>query len=212
MPDMQKRILTAGRLALALLGAICASGCGTPGVLGDRARDAADVFTLSAGSGVGVRARAGPVHAGVIADIGTTGLRGGRFQNGLGHSAGELEYLVMPVDSIIAGQPKWTFAAEVFEPDDNRGKGYTAFSRVPFITTTIQTEKGQPQRWFHPYLTQVELQFGLILMLRVGFNPVELLDLILGLVGVDILADDVGTKPKRALTGLPGDLPLRNAP
>jgi hypothetical protein len=192
---MPSRASIAGRSLLALFApliALCGTGCSTPGALGHRARDAADIFTLSVGSGVGVRARVGPVHAGLIADIGTTGLRGGQFQRSMGQSAGELEYLGLPVDRITEGQPKLAFAAEAFDPDDNRrGKGYVAISRIPLITTSIRTEEGQPERWFHPYLTQMEMQLGLILMLRVGFNPAELVDFVLGLVGVDILGDDV---------------------
>ncbi len=49
------------QMAGAIVSAICA-GCVIPGYLGDRARDAGDIFTISVGKGVGARVRAGPIQ------------------------------------------------------------------------------------------------------------------------------------------------------
>ena len=43
-------------------------------------------------------------------------------------------------------------------------------------------------------LYQIDLTVALGLSLRVGFNPAELLDFVLGWFGSDILDDDVGRK------------------
>jgi hypothetical protein len=178
-------------LLLAAAPLLC-GGCASH--LGSRGRDAADILTLSIGTGVGGRLRAGPLHAGLVADSGTTGLRGGRLHSGLQGDSGTLEYLGFPIDKVADLQPRPCFASEAFEPLDPRGKGYTAFSRVPFLTTTLYTEEGVSGPRFHPYLTQVEAQIGLLLMFRIGLNPGEALDFLLGWFGLDLFADDAAER------------------
>jgi hypothetical protein len=180
--------------------AACCCGCATPGYLGDRWRDAGDIFTCSVGGGAGGRLRAGPLHVGVMADIGTMGLRGGSLQAGLGYDAGELEFLGLPLGHVMDLQPKYCFCAEVYEPGSLRGKGYRAFSGLPLVTTTIYVEEGRVARRFHPYLTQLEFEAGILFVPRIGFNPGELLDFLLGWGGVDIFHDDLGR-------GAPADAP-----
>ncbi len=46
----------------------------------------------------------------------------------------------------------------------------------------------------HPYFTQIEVVAGLLGTLRLGFNPGELLDFILGWTTVDIFNDDRETR------------------
>jgi hypothetical protein len=48
--------------------------------------------------------------------------------------------------------------------------------------------KGLPP--IHPFFTQLDVSVGLFGSLRLGFNPGELLDLILGFTTLDIFADD----------------------
>ena len=47
---------------------------------------------------------------------------------------------------------------------------------------------------FNPYLTQVEVQDGVVLTYKVGFNLGEFADFILGWRGLDFLDDDMSRK------------------
>ena len=53
------------------------SGCAT--YVRDRVADAGDIFTATVGTGIGVTAKAGPIHSGLGFDIDLYGLRGGEF-------------------------------------------------------------------------------------------------------------------------------------
>ena len=62
---------------LLLATALLASGCAT--YVRDRVADAGDIFTVTVGTGIGVTAKAGPIHSGLGFDIDLYGLRGGEF-------------------------------------------------------------------------------------------------------------------------------------
>jgi len=173
-PDVRfRRMKREIQFTLLVAMAIQAAGCASPYMI-DRGRDAADVVVLSVGCGLGGRIRVGPVHAGLIGSIGSLGLRGGRF----GCSEvddGEMDF------TVISG--------EQFRPfGRRRGKDYNAQGRIPFIVSDVETE------WagFNPYFTQIEVQAGLLLVPRLGLNPGELLDFLLGWTTLDIFGDDVG--------------------
>ena len=60
------------------LATACLTGCAsTGGYLIDRGRDAADIVTITAGGGVGGKARVGPFQTGLLLDMSSIGLRGG---------------------------------------------------------------------------------------------------------------------------------------
>ena len=65
-------------LVVALILAASSFGCANSYFI-DRGRDAADILTLTAGVGFGVRARVGPLHTGLILNYDVAGLRGGDF-------------------------------------------------------------------------------------------------------------------------------------
>jgi hypothetical protein len=66
---------------------------------------------------------------------------------------------------------------------DRRGKEYGAgMFWIPFLSVS--------NRAF--YYTQIEAAAGLWYTVRLGFNPGELLDFLLGWTTIDILSDDVG--------------------
>ncbi len=71
-----------------------------------------------------------------------------------------------------------------------RKKEYAARGRyVPFVTWT---EQSCPS-----YYTQLEVAAGALLVgARVGFNPGELLDFLLGWTTLDIYGDDVREQPE----------------
>jgi hypothetical protein len=70
-----KRII---QIIAAMAVIISMTGCVTP-YLTDRVYDAADVFTVAVSGGGGAKARVGPVHTGLIIDIGSYGIRSGEF-------------------------------------------------------------------------------------------------------------------------------------
>ena len=191
-------------------------GCASMGTyLAQRGRDAADVFTLTVGVGDGVGIRAGPVHVSAIISSDLAGLKGGQFftnGNDLMYNEQKLAFLPIPRSQDWATrqremeeneklrakaegrewkrtktrwEPNW-FGSDIFfqdqgEPCDVRGKNIMANSPFPFYVVSENPA----------YYTQIEIAGGLLLCLRAGFNPGELLDFILGWTGVDIYGDDV---------------------
>ena len=173
-----------------LLAATVLSGCASPYMV-DRGRDAADIFTATVGVGGGARARVGPVHAGVVPfNVGSYGLRGGTWDNDFsGITYAEQDYLLLPLSEL-------GFASTAFNPDSNvateRGKGFCAGSRIPFVTTDVSSPRdAHTKRHPYSYYTQMEVTAGLIFTVNLGFNPGELLDFMLGWTTLDIFDDDI---------------------
>jgi hypothetical protein len=213
--------------ALVLI-AVCtlANGCATSGFVGDRRRDAADIFTLTVGAGGGGKIRVGPLQLAVLENADLAGLRAGRlFGNGSDlHNNGEI-YIPLPrflrrpawgepiagkvfveqegrvsdyrTDDVRFHSPspqlEWNdlFGREVFShgldtPSSHRGKDVAARSPFPLIAVGASA----------PFNSNIEFAVGLVLSLRVGINPGELLDYIVGLGGGDLYGDDLGdSKP-----------------
>lgn len=208
-------VRVAGRCALALACACVLGGCASAGTyLSQRGRDAADIFTLTLGVGDGAIVRAGPVHVSAIVTSDLMGLKGGQlFSNGndLMHNEQKLAFLPIPRSQDWATRrreldedeklrakaegvewkrekPRWEpnrFGSDIFrqeqgEPCDVRGKNFMASSAFPFWVAADNPA----------YYSQIEVAGGILLSVRAGFNPGELLDFVLGWVGVDIYRDD----------------------
>ena len=183
-------------LLLVIVGSMICSGCVTTEFLADRKQDAADIFTATVGFGVGLKARAGLVHVGLIHQVDRAGLRGGEW--------GELDYsmdtetmIPLPLPSSDGHQP-FMASAEDFEPRPDqaaeRGKDFQARGTWPFATSELRTRKWSNDKFpKHPYYTQLEIAAGLGGAFRLGFNPGELVDFILGWVKIDIFNDDIAT-------------------
>lgn len=170
-------------VAFSVACAFC-SGCATSGYMKDRMRDGADIFTIGTGLGGGVKARIGPVQTGLFADVQMVALRGGQFpcwnDAYMFPSNFELEGLFTGFESF---NPKIGRSTA-----QQRRKSFTAEGHdVPFIIYV--DPPGSPS-----YYTQIEVAGGLLLNLRLGFNPGELLDFVLGWVAIDIFDDDLGVK------------------
>lgn len=165
-----------------IIGVLCiamTAGCASTGYLSHRGRDAADIFTCSLGTGLGVKARVGPVHAGLLANVDGGGLRGGRWEK-LGVPTGN-EFEIVCI------------GGEGYYPDGSaarRGKSFQAGGKCPFLTTSLSPYDGS-NKYPAYYYTQVEAVLGLGISLRLGINPGELLDFILGWTTLDIYADDL---------------------
>jgi len=162
----------------------------------DRGRDAADIFTASVGGGVGAKARIGPIQTGLLADIPIYGLRGGEIasQTGWPYSL-DFQWVIGGVEAYVGGQ--------------RRKKGFCiASTRLPLMPDIkapfTPFVHGIPANtdYSPSYYTQIEAVVGLIPSLRLGFNPGELLDFILGWGNIDIYKDDIEMKKTESNHGL----------
>jgi hypothetical protein len=168
------------------LAALC-SACATSGPALDRQRDAADIFTAVLGTGLGVKARIGPLQFALLGDLGGIGLRGGTTFCLIGNEP--------PGDSMELAEG--LVNVDGFAPDSrstrvtfDRRKAYGAVGVLVF--TVPQPADGL--HWYDTapyYFTQLEVVVGLGLSARLGFNPGELLDFTLGWFGIDIYNDDL---------------------
>ena len=179
------------RAALAAsLTAFCA-GCASP-YWQNRRADVADVFTATVGIGLGATARIGPLHAGLGANADLYGIE-----------AGEIGELGSLTTAIIGTGDRASDACLVFAAASEIDLGPRSAARgknvayrpsgIPFWNPPWHGSPN-PARW-----TQIEVAAGLLVGFRLGFNPGELLDFVLGFFGVDIYDDDIareeGKKP-----------------
>ena len=199
--------------AIASLGSGCASTWWR-----DRANDLGDIASVSFGAGLGVRAQAGPVATGLGAQMDVAGFRGGRFF--CDRRAFDLEPLGWSVDLVLASGNLFGLrpADGTPEPYDRivngRGKYQGQYNPavggvfVPFwLCGEIldldyygpeRTERPSPlapnRKEARPHLpswTHLEAAAALGVGVRLGFNPGELLDFLLGFFGADLYGDDL---------------------
>jgi hypothetical protein len=187
--------------------ALC-SGCASTGYLGDRMRDAGDVFTATVGMGAGAKARVGPVQAGALYNIDMWGLRGGDFGDVPWYETCTRDAL-FPVPARWVGYPPMEsgrFGDERFacgckrSRSWQRGKSFAAKAPLPFIGVAKQPE----------YYTQIEIVVGVLGSIRLGFNPGELLDFILGWTTLDIYDDDL--EKRKTIEQAESTVPSKAAP
>lgn len=187
---MRERLL---HVAFRSLVVIClstgCSGCAGLGVYcHDRTNDALDAFTLSLGSGCGGKVRVGPLQIGLLQNKDVAGFRSGEFLSPhlakYSHTR-DVCTLVYP----------YSDHSEIIYGDEcldlsTRGKGFTANCALPFFSTVGQPPPSIQILW---YYTQVEAVLGAGGTVRAGVNLGEIIDFVLGFVGVDIFADDETT-------------------
>ena len=179
------------RLAPSIALVLLCAGCASP-YWQDRRADAADVFTATVGIGIGATARIGPLHAGLGANADFYGIEAGEsVEGGLGLLVVGSNYRA---DDAAFG-PFGRSAVHLGKDARRRGKNNVAPSGdrglrpIPFWDPP-EPAGGNPARW-----TQIEVAAGLLGGVRLGFNPGELLDLLLGVFGVDLYDDDVAGLP-----------------
>ena len=195
------------------------SGCASH-YLGHRGRDAADILTLTFGVGSGAKVRLGPLQLAAFENTDLVGLRAGQgFLLGADLTDNHEAYSIFPVfrgedwsdpvavdaftygkhtveehrspDIYVHDRPHfmdWSaaFGREIFRHDIEtparyRDKRSLASAPLPFLARSPDPE----------FYSQVEIAVGLAFSLRLGFNPGELVDFLLGLGGIDIYGDDV---------------------
>lgn len=176
---------TLTRLTAFAVLAFLAGGCAsTQGYFTDRGRDAADIITVAGGYGAGAKARVSFLNLGLIYDREVAGLRGGGiyFQEPSDNGVGEVQLLVMGQESFnIHRYPdKW--------PQEERGK---IFFTPNLVVSMPMACPSSQQIHSAAYFTQIEVVAGLGPSIRLGFNPGELLDFLLGWFTIDIFSDDL---------------------
>jgi hypothetical protein len=172
---------------------ISTTGCATP-YMTNRGRDAADIFTACVGMGAGAKLQLGPLHTGLIANADLAGLRGGRLfkltnRNELGFP-----------DSIDLEGIAYGISYFDYDPRNQRRKNFQdgpymfpilghGELPIPFFRRPLYPKRSCPA-----YFTQIEATGGILGTVRLGFNPGELIDFLLGWGTVDIYKDDIETK------------------
>ena len=185
------------------------TGCAsTKAYFVDRGRDTADIFTCSAGIGLGAKVRVGPLGPGLFANQDKFGLRGGEML-GVHENSGEAQEFVFP--AVLEGWPVFGLEQfEVSEQMETRHKAYRAGSFFPPFV--FFPEEGTSGYTSCSYFTQIEVAVGLGGSLRLGLNLGELLDFILGWTTIDIFNDDLEARKKEAEANQPAHAAGKPAP
>jgi hypothetical protein len=184
------RLALAARTALVLGMLAAGSGCvSARAYFHDRWADAKDIFTASVGTGPGgVMARVGPVNAGFFYNSDWTGLRAGEFFN---FPSDFRERMAQRCAGEIGIGLVWGegFGNSLsLKEACERKKSYEwGGVLIPIVYS------GVPASCY----TQIEVAAGIAGTLRLGFNPGELLDFLLGWTTLDIYGDDLQARKER---------------
>lgn len=161
----------------------------------DRRRDAADIFTVSIIKGVGVDAQAAFFTPALGLTSTTLGLEDGRIVNNTSNNF--LNPFDVNTGTTVAGILLLSFKdneqyAAVLE---DRNKHYCSFFTLGFIPWI--PPDGPRRRLTPHYFTKLEIAASCGVGLRLGFNPGELLDFLLGWATIDIFNDDLGARKSK---------------
>ena len=179
--------LMLGIVAMGLAGCVSSHGYFT-----DRGRDAADILTLDVGWGIGAKVRAGPVQAGLLVEKGIAGFRGGQcVVNGIDYNPAlgensfaqdeDFEIILIGGESFLSCTGTGVARRKDFVADNFLSGG------GPFVYVEGRGERP----W---YYTGLEAVAGAGLTFRLGLNPGELLDFVLGWTTLDIFGDDLSAE------------------
>ena len=154
--------------------------------MSDRGRDAADIFSATVGFGIGAKARIGPLQAGLLAEADGIGLRGGTFPDVSDNRESWFLPLTCDLQLFLVGMEGFDSNSST---TSERHKDFATEPIGPFLSK-VQKDKTAPY-----YYTQLETVIALGPSIRLGFNPGELLDFLLGWAGIDIFKDDIYGQP-----------------
>jgi len=172
------------------------TGCASP-YMTDRRHDAADIFTATLGVGGGAKFRGGPFGLGLMFNPDCIGLKGGElmthwtsfpsfhdvFTSSSKPNGGDVHYL------LLGGEEGNSSAYAKM-----RNKDYLSFYflGIPMPTSPCPAPKYPPSYW-----TQIDIAAGIGRNVKLGLNPGELLDFILGWTTIDIYNDDLEARKNR---------------
>jgi hypothetical protein len=184
-------------IQLAILVAIpgLTTGCASiDAYFADRGRDAADIVTATVGVGLGAKGRIGPMQTGFLFELPLIGMRGGEFS-----ADNDLETMFAPVSTVSGEAIGINLGEEEFYMVklDRHKKFHTASIHIGpaegMFVYKVKDDYSAPY-----YYTQIEAVIALGPSLRLGFNPGELADFILGWTFIDIFNDDLEQRKKKA--------------
>lgn len=194
---------------LVLLGVVAIStGCASPYMV-DRGRDAADIFTFGVGVGAGAKAHIGPMQAGLLLNIDALGLRGGEMiWNGNGPNIGA------DIDYVLGGHSEFDTRCRhgSNSPSWERNKSHMVRYGPLGVPANNPFATPLPNRYSLNYFTQIEAVGGLLWTFRLGFNPGELLDFLLGWTTIDIYRDDIEEKKSKEKSNQSSEATPKSAP
>lgn len=185
-----------------------------------RCNDWADVFTGTLGEGAGVKARVGPFQTGLYTGNDMAGLRSGVTGEHWGRIANYDYYW------LVTGREHFDGWLDNRTPVA-RGKVVAAEHLFPCVVIPEAPDPCRREDFLNPdagrklsdgsknlaYWTQFEFALGVGRTVRLGFNPGELLDALLGHVGLDLYGDDTThAEEARRRGGLPAEKPAVGEP
>ncbi len=180
------------------------TGCAsTRGYFVDRGRDASDIVTFTVGFGFGAKARVGPLSVGLLANHDTLGFRSGCLVEPSSGFASldmiDLTYTLFGVEraglKCYADGRLTNDRFKAYEADTTFGISIVPSKGTGDTFALISTNA--PSRSRIPYYTQIEIVAGLIGTCRLGVNPGEFVDFLLGWFGIDIFSDDLEAKKQK---------------
>lgn len=157
----------------------------------NRCRDAKDVVTLAVGLGLGAKAHVGPLQAPLIVQSDYAGLRCGEWfaspmRDDFWTYVSEAGHVVDQPLPIYERDFHFLYSGyEVFDPG---GDAAVRHKRQESLDISVVTVDRDRRNW--AFYTQVECVVGLIGSVRLGVNPGELVDGLLGFTGFDVMGDD----------------------
>jgi len=160
---------------------------------GNRLNDTKDVMTCAVGLGLGAIVRAGPLQLPAIVQSDYAGLRCGEvfaspMRDDFWTYVSEAGHVVQsPFPGYERDYATFYGGYEIFDPGGLAGERHKCVRSQGMGPVTIDGDKRN-----YGFYTQVEGTVGVIVSIRVGVNPGELVDLLLGFAGVDLIGDDVG--------------------
>lgn len=182
-------------LALLTTACLLSSGCAST-YWGNRGRDAKDVLTCAVGLGLGAKARVGPLQLPLIVQSDYAGLRCGEYfaspmRDDFWTYVSEAGYVVdQPIPYYVREYDTLYSGYEIFDPG---GLSEIRHKRVRSqgmgLVATFDDDALN-----YGFYSQIECTLGAIFSFKLGMNPGELVDCLLGFLGVDVFADDLRTE------------------
>ena len=161
----------------------------------DRWNDTKDVVTCAVGLGLGAKARVGPLQLPLIVQSDYAGVRCGEvfaspMRDDFWTYVSEAGHVVeSPIPVYLSDYDTLYSGYELFDPgglSDVRHKRVRSQGMGPATFDGDEKNVG--------FYTQVEATLGIVFSVRLGVNPGELADALLGLATVDLFSDDVNRR------------------
>lgn len=206
-------------LALAAAALLLGAGCRHSAWLAERRRDLADVGTASVGLGLGAQLRLGALHlTPLMLQTESAGLRGGEWFRAPS-LIDDVECPPQEVGMLWWSSSVWDLPEGCPDRDRLRQRGKAHLTTPlylpataklhdlhsdtpPFLSlprSTWPAEKLSLPRYPTAWHTQIEVSLALLGSLRLGVNPGELADFLLGWIQIDLYRDDLwGVPPEQA--------------